>query len=306
MRRAGLVAVIVGSLIAAACGGGSDPSSRPRAVVTTSTTTATPFDETDLRFSQDFWHSGFHVELTRAEVWTSQTLMTNRISYWLTLWGDFENLGDEAAEFDPAMAIEESGVAYVNRSADPPPAVLPESTALGKITFLIAEDLDLESAELVVGAPSESQARVPLGSAGTATRLEPADLAVGSRTATDLVDIELTEGSLRYDVPVWHQQLEAGEAALTLHFAVTSRAPGEGRIGPDDLALVLPDGSILTPAVADVGAVAGDPAGITTPGLSVTFVLDETVTGDFALRLALDEPWVGEDASAEALVDFSL
>ena len=78
------------------------------------------------------------------------------------------------------------------------------------------------------------------------------------------------------------------------------------RISPDDMALVLPDGSIATPAATEIGSLPGDEGGITTADRSVSFVVDEMPTGNFTLRLALDALLVSEDGITEATFDFEL
>jgi len=306
MRRSALVAVITLGLLAAACGGGEqDVSGRARGIVALTTTTRPPFEDTDLQFSEEFWHSGFRVELNRAEVWTSTTRFTNRTSYWLTLWGNFENLGDEVASFEPEMAIEESGVAYVNRAGDPP-RLLPGTSALGELTFLIPEDLNMETAEFVVGSEVESRARIQLDGSGPSTRLEPIEVAAAGQTATELIDLAVTGGLLSHDVPQWHQQLAAEQRALTLGLGVTSRASSDGQITAEDFSLVLPDGSVVAPAVADLVTVRGAADGPATSNLTVTFIVEADLAGDYVLRLALPEAFVAEAGDSEAMLEFSL
>ena len=114
------------------------------------TTHPPPLDGTVLPVSQEFWHSGFRVELTEAEVFTSTTFLGSQTSHWLKLWGNFENQGSVPAAFDPAMAIEASGDRYSTMQGNAPQA-RPGDSALGYITFLIEEDLDLYSADHQLG-----------------------------------------------------------------------------------------------------------------------------------------------------------
>lgn len=307
MTRAVAIVMVALSLVVAACGNGdTQETRRPRDTAPITTTNPPPFDGTVLQVPHEFWHSGFHVELTRAEVSTSRTMWTSVTSYWLTLWGDFENQGGDVASFDPEMAIVGSGVSYSKRRGTPP-RILPESSARGYISFLIPEDLDLESVELVIGKADESQARIPLSPRGTAVSLAPADVPIRGQLATELIDLDFTGASLRYDVPDLHRQLEMGMRALTLNFDVTSRIAADGRISSDDITLVLPDGSIIVPTVAELGQVTGgDDGGAVTPDRFVSFVVDEMPTGDFTLRLALDDRFVSEDGITEATFDFGL
>jgi hypothetical protein len=303
--------MIAMSLVVAACGAGdtavgdTEDRVRPSTADPTTTTSLPPLDGMVLPLADEFWHSGFHVELTKAEIFRSRSIYASRISYWLRVWGDFENQGDDVAAFEPEMTITASDGSF-NYRRGRPPQVLPASSALGYLTFLIPEDLDVESAELVVGAVVESQARIPLGSPGNAVRLEPTDVEVSGRLATELIDFDFTGASLRHDLPNLHRQLELGKRALTLHFDVTSRIRGDVRISPDDIALILPDGSLVAPAAGELGSLPGDDDGITTVDRYVSFVVDETPTGDFTLRLTLDALVVEEDGDAEATFDFSL
>ncbi len=311
MRRAVTMAMIAMSLFATACGPGdtaagdvADPVGLSAADPTT-TTSRPPLDGRVLQVADEFWHSGFHVEVNKAEIFKSRSIYASRISYWIRVWGNFENQGGVAAAFDPEMAIVASDDSFTHRRGRPP-AVLPASSALGYLTFLISEDLDVESAELVIGGVTESQVRIPLGSPGTAIRLEPADVAVSGQLATELIDFDFTGASLRHDIPHLHRQLESGKRALTLNFDVTSRVRGDVQIAPDDIALILPDGSIIEPVAAELGPLPGDDDGITTLDRFVSFVVDEKPTGRFTLRLALDGFFVAEDGTTEATFVFSL
>jgi hypothetical protein len=301
--------MIAMSLVAAACGSGDTQERvRPNSagpITTTNPPPPPPLDGTVLQVADEFWHSGFRVELTKAEAFRSRSIYGSRISYWLRVWGDFENQGGDVASFNPEMAIVASGDSFAYRRGQPP-RILPESSALGHLTFLIPEDLDLESAELVIGAVGENRARIPLGSLGAAVRLEPTDVVISGQLATELIDFDFTGASLRYDLPDLHRQLELGKRALTLYFDVTSRIAGDVQISPDDIALVLPDGSIIVPAAAELGSLPGDDDGVTTANRSVSFVVDEIPTGDFTLRLALDALFVSEDDITEATFDFGL
>jgi len=311
MRRAVTKVMIAMTLVAAACGAGdteagdTDDRVRPSAIDRTTTTSPPPLDGMVLPLADEFWHSGFHVELTKAEIFESRSIYASRISYWLRVWGNFENQGGDVAYFEPEMAIVASGGSFAYRRGGPP-QVLPASSSLGYLTFLVPEDLDVESAELVIGAVAESQVRIPLGSPGTAVRLEPTDVAVGGQLATELIDLDFTGASLRHDLPSLHTQLESGKRALTLHFDVTSRIRGEVRMSPGDIALILPDGSVIEPVASELGSLPGDDDGITTVDRFVSFVVDETPTGDFTLRLTLDALVDAEDGITEATFDFSL
>lgn len=306
MRRTITTAMIAMSLIAVACGAGDTREPvRPSTTTSTTTTSPPPLDGRVLEITDEFWHSGFRVELTEAEAFKSRSIYASRVSHWLRVWGNFENQGDDVATFEPEMAIVASGKTYGHRRGRPP-RVLPNESALGYLTFLVPEDLDLESAEFVVGAADESRARIPLGSLGTAVLLEPADVVISGRLETEHMDFDFTGGSLRYDLPDAHLQLDSGTRALTIHFDVTSRIAGDVQMTADDIALVLPTGSIIEPVAAELGALPGDDEGVTTANRSVTFVVDEQPSGEFTLRLTRDDWFVSEDGATEATFEFGL
>lgn len=74
----------------------------------------------------------------------------------------------------------------------------------------------------------------------------------------------------------------------------------------DDLSLVLPDGTVATPAAAELGPVPGGDDGVTTAGQSVSFVVDVLSSGDYTLRFTPGAPFVAEDGITEAEFAFTL
>jgi len=305
MQRA-IAALLILGLVAAACGSDdAGPKERRGTRGPITTTLPPPLDGTTLQVTRDFWHSGFYVELETVQVSTTETLLTHHTTHWLTIWGDFENLGTETAAFDPEMAIVAAGTPYANRRGDPP-RILPRSSALGELTFQIPEDLNLESAMLVVGTREENQARVPLGSTGGAVRLEPKDVALNGGSSAELIDVRITGASLRYDLPNLYSQLAADARALSVRFDVTSRSTRNAKITAEDVTLVLPDGTSVAPAVAELGSIAGNEDGVTTEDRSVTFVIDRSTSGDFTLVVQLAEPFLTDDGPAEISIEFTL
>lgn len=306
MRRTSAIAFIAAALIAASCGSDSASlSSRRGSNGPITTTIPPPLDGTVADVAHEFWHSGFRVRLDAAEVSTTRTVLTNRVSYWLTLRGEFTNEGGEIATFAPTMAVEADRVSYSQRSGDPP-RLRPYSSARGELTFLIPEDLDLRSAVLVVGAEEETRALVPIGDVGTFVGLAPTEIAVDATATSDFVDVALSGVSLRYDIPELYRQLELGRQAMAIRFDVTSSGPGTARISADDLTLVLADGTDLEPVTAELMPIPGSEEGITTTGLEATFVVPDSLPGDIALRLHLPPSLTPEDGGSELILVFSL
>lgn len=306
MRRITTIAIVTATLLTTSCGSDSASFSGNRSTNGPLTTTTPPdMDGTVAELSREFWHSGFHVTLDAAEVWTTQTVLTNRVSYWLTLRGDFANQGDEVAAFEPAMAIRSGGQRYNQMNGDPP-RLRPNSTARGEITFLIPEDLDFDSAVLVVGDEAESQALAPLGTGGASVDLRPTEVVLDESATSDLADIHLSGVLLRHDIPERYQQLEMGKVAMTVHFDLTNRSRETASIAIDDVALMTSDGAAQAAELAELSRVAGSEEGETSGALSATFIVDDDVAGDWSLRLQLPSNLITDDSGAELLVGFSL
>lgn len=306
MRRSIAIVAAAVAFIAGSCGSGDADRRVPRSDGGPITTTLAPVtDGASDGLAEQFWHSGFHVELTSTELWSSQTRFTNRTSYWLTLHGNFENLGDDVAAFDPEMSIETPAVTYWNRSGDPP-RVLGGDAAAGELTFLVHGDIDLATADLVVGSADVNRARIPLSAGRDALRLSPTERPLGGGVSLELIDLNFSSVALRYDIPPVNRQLESGKQALSLYFDVVSRRDGSGKLSIDDFELTLPDGSVIVPDGADIGSLAGDPEGTVTSDRSIRFIVDEAPTGDFVLRFAPGDAFASDSGIAEAAYEFSL
>ncbi len=305
MRR--LVAAITIAAMALTACGGTEATRRPRTANggPITTTAPPPLDGTNFVLDQHFWHGGFRVELESADVWTSQTRFTNRVSYWLTLRGRFENLGVDPAVFDPEMAVLFDGLVLSTRQGQAPQAGA-GSAAPGELTFLVSDDFEYQRAELLVGAPGENRARVPLGPEGEAVRLEPSEPSISGAAVMNLLEVNLTSAELRYDDPLTHSTIEEDKMALTLNFDVLSRKEGNWQLFADNFALLLPDGTSATPDRVELGSFPGSEEGLTTEDRYVRFTIDATTSGEFVLRIMPGEWFVIEDGVAEAEIEFSI
>lgn len=305
MRRL-LAAIAIAATALSACGGTAG-ASKPR---TTSagpitTTAPPPLDGSSFELDQHFWHDGFRVDLEAAEVWTSQTRFTNRLSYWLTLRGQFENFGVDAAFFEPEMAVLFDGLELSRRQGQAP-QVAAGSSGPGELTFLVPDDFEYTRAELLIGATGENRARVPLGPDGEAIRLEPSEPSVSGAGQMNLLDFTLTAAELRFDDPLSHTTLEEDRMILTLNFDVMSMKEGEGRLFADDFELVAPDGRTITPRDGVLGSVAGSEDGVAAVDRQVRFVIDAAASGDYRLRITPGEWFLVEDGPTEVEIAFSL
>jgi hypothetical protein len=255
---------------------------------------------------EHFWHSGFRVEVVEGAITSTENELSGRVTRILSLDATLENLGAEIGYFGPSVAIATSANSYPMDILTQLPDVPGGLAAQATFEFLIDEDFDLGTAELIVGDASENQARVPLGGGGEAVRLEPSEFAVSGGLSMELIDMAFTAATLRYDIPDRHRQVEAGRQALTLFFDVTSRNPGSWNIFATDLALMLPDGSAVAADDVGIGSLPGSEQGVTTSDLWVRFIVDELPAGDFTVRLTPGMWFVGEDGVTEATFDFTI
>ena len=304
-------------LLVAACGGGAGggPTGAPAEPTTGTLPTKAAPSETptggleDQAFAvgQHFWHSGFRVDVVDGEIASTTDQLSKKVTSVLTLSATLENLGADTGFFGPSLAITTSDNSYpADEFANGVPDVPGGLKSRGTLVFLIDQDFDLASAELLVGDANENQARIPLKSSGDAVRLEPRELPIGGALSMELVDLAFTSAGLRYDVPDRHRQVEKGKLSLTLNFDVLSRKGGSWNIGATDLALILPDGIAVAPNDIVIGPLPGSDAGILTTGRSARFLVDEMPAGDYTLRLSPGSWFVGADGVTEATFDFSI
>jgi hypothetical protein len=122
----------------------------------------------------------------------------------------------------------------------------------------------------------------------------------------ELIDLTFNSGEIRADIPNSYSQVEAGSRGLTLSFDATSRKGGNWNILPQDFALILPGGSAVGVDGSKLASLPGSDVGVDTPGLSVRFLVDEMPTGDYILRFAPGNWFVGEDNVTEATFEFSI
>ena len=304
MRRL-LAAITIAATAFAACGGSDAARQRTPSGGPITTTGPPPLDGTDFVIDQHFWHDGFRVDLESAEVWTSQTRFTNRLSYWLTLRGQFENLGANPAIFEPDMAILFDGQVLSTRQGQSPQAGA-SSKAPGELTFLVTDEFEYQRAELLVGESGENRARVPLGAEGEPTRLEPSEPSISGGAEMNLLEFALTNAVLRYDDPLTHRTLDEGTMALTLSFDVVSRKLGDWKLFAEDFSLDMPDGSSIAADGAELGSLSGSEEGLTTEDRFVRFIVDAEFAGEYLLRITPGEWFVVEDGPTEAEIVFSL
>jgi len=313
-----VAALVLGGALVAACGGGDDPFVVPTDVATTAPAGETPAD-TDgpsgepagdqvFAINEEFWHIGFRVELGDGTLFTAEEgVFGTELAYLLSIDATFENLGTSQLFFDSALVVVTPSDAYSARGSSDRPDVPGGLSSSGSLVFEVDEGFNPESAYLLVGEADENQARVPLGAqGGELVDLAPSEPAVPDDISLELVDLTFTSAELRADVLWNHTEVEEGKRALTLNFDATSRNAGSWNIFASNFALILPDSSGIGADASELTSLSGSDTGIVTPDLSVTFLIDEPVAGEYTLRFTVGSWFVGEDGVDEATVTFEL
>ena len=308
-------AVVIAATVLAACGGGVDELVE-RAAAEAATTTSSEqgsspaassgIEDQTFTVGEHFWHSGFRVDIVDGEITSEENQLTGDVTRFLFLNATLENNGDDVGYFGPEIAIATSNNSYPSRFGSDLPDVPGGLTSQATFDFLIDEDFDLASAELIIGHGGESRASIPLSGSGDPVRLEPSDLAISGALSMELIDMTFTSASLRYDLPGRHRQVEDGKQALTLNMDVTSRNSGNWQIFATDLALIGPDGNAVVADDVGIGSLPGTDEGVTTPDLWMRFLVDELPPGDFIVKLTPGSWFIGEDGVTEATFDFTI
>lgn len=304
MRHSALRFLVVVGLLFAACGDAAPPRSPTSTRTPITTTSEPPLDGRTFDINQEFWHSGFQVRLTRAEVTTSSARFSNRVAYWLTMYGSFENLGTTDASFDPAMAIHFDGAVWPNRHGRAPQAAA-GATSEGYITMVIGEDFTPTRASFVIGAEGENQAIVPFNAEEPAVRLEPESFDVSGSASFDFAEITLHSATLRFDDPMAHEAAPADTRTVTLELEVASHREKPLELQATAFTLRTPSGSDVSPISAHLprlGA-AGEDATIET--ILLTFPVAADGLGEYRLHITPAETLI-EEGPVQAIITFSL
>ncbi len=304
------------TLVATACGGGdsADTTTRGNTATTaspsgTSGGTAAPTDEFEPQtfvVDHTVWHSGFKIDVRGGELTRDENALSGRVTHSLVLEVSYENLGQFDTFFDAQMAVVADGDSFVyeNFGGD---SVGSGLSSKAELTFRVEEDFDPSGAQLIIGSGDEARATVPLGpGGGELVALEPIDVAVSGSISMELIDLEITGGDLRYDVPDNYRQVDSGELALTLSFDATSRKGGNWSIFADNFALIGPDGNAIGADGAELENLAGSDGGTVTSDMTIRFLVEDPASGAYALRFTPGNWFIGEDGTTEASLEFTL
>lgn len=301
------------SLLIVACGGGeSEPTSGlgeesgvAQPTVETSSESEDTFEPQQFSVNQEFWHSGFRVELSEGSYFSEENALTGAIRYFVSIVASFENLGDEQTFFYADTAIVWEGNSAPHLLSSDFPDVPSGLASKGELIYEVDENFDATSAHLIIGSGDQNRAQVPLGPAGgELIALEPTEPEINGSISLELIDLTFNSAELRADRLSSYTEVEEGKLALTLNFDATSRNPGNWNIFDQDFALILPNGSAVGLDGSQLVSLPGSEGGTVTTGLALRFLVDTPPSGEYTLRFTPGSWFIGDDGVAEGTFDF--
>lgn len=198
-----------------------------------------------------------------------------------------DNPTDQDSSLDGAITLHVGTVQAEPTRESTVPGVPAQGSAAATLTFELQGIASIDLAFLEFGAGPLHVARVPMSAAaGAAVIFEPVELALSGTAASGTLRLTLHAGVLRWDLPDWSQELDAGLQALTLTYDATYTGDFSGGFAftGDNVALRLPDGTVVfarrdghSQSVELIGARK------TRKGLSSRFEIPAGLTGEFAL-----------------------
>ncbi|HYK95929.1 MAG TPA: hypothetical protein VE011_08715 [Candidatus Dormibacteraeota bacterium] len=275
--RAGAVLSVLLAALLAACG--SEPVPTP-APITTSPPEPTP-TVTVYDLGATVWYEGLVIHVDTATATLDER--GGPVEVVLRL----ENPNPDANQLDAPIQLVMGGTRIDPNHDSTVPLVPPNGSMPANLTFDLQAVKSVDTAVIEIGKAPNHIARVPLtASAGAVAVFEPQSLALkGSATSVDL-KLSLTAGGLRWDLPDYSQELDAGVAALTLTYDATYAGTFQGGFAftGDNVALRLPDGTVVLPrsdghsqSIELIGP------GKTKKGLFSRFEIPSGASGKFAL-----------------------
>lgn len=251
-HRRFLALVAVAALALGACGGGDDDdraATTTAATVDDATTTTEGGGEAEtVEVGETVWYGGFSVEI--AEVTVPPEGEAGTVEVAVT----YENQSADAAAFDgTGVLLTSDDTDYeFDLLATELPQVPGERTADDVWYFDVDDTFTLDDAVFTIGGADVNQAVVPLGDEGELVTLEPVELDVSGEAVAGVLDVVVTSGVVRADIPETHAQVDEGRLALYLTFDLTYTASDPAYTGGyafahANLALELPDGTTVTP-----------------------------------------------------------
>jgi hypothetical protein len=188
------------------------------------------------------------------------------------------NGSTSSGRLDTLIVLESSGVtASVDR--DNTPDVGAGATASGNWSLRLPPSFDAANAVLYIGRTDRVRVEVPLADPAVAVTLEPVVIADAGTAESDLAAIRLSRVTVAADTADPRAQSEPGSRFLVIDYELTSTEATA--ISDDVWMLNLPSGVTIAPVGASIASVDAE---VPTEGLTVTFVVDEPVAGEYVLR----------------------
>jgi hypothetical protein len=295
-RRRGaarLAATALATTVAlAACLDDGQASPGPSAVATaepTPTTTVYTFDTT-------IWYEGLEIHVV------SVTATLESIGGPVQVLLRLDNPTASDSQLDAVVSLVVGTVRAEPTRESRIPTVPAGESAAATLTFELQGITSIDTAVIEFGAGPLHVAKLPVtAAAGDLLALEPVTLDLSGSASAGSLKLSLTGGVLRWDLPDWSQELEAGLQALTLTYDGTYAGDFAGGFAftGDNVALRLPDGTVVT-ARRDGHSQSVELIGPrkTKRGMFSRFEIPAGLTGEFALLV--------RNGSAEKAIPFAI
>jgi hypothetical protein len=269
------------ALLIAGCGDGQVPSAAPTA---TPVPEPTPVSKT-YELGTAVWYEGLVVTVDRVT-----SLLDARGGTVDVLVG-IANPNPDAADLDGAITLVAGDVRVEPTRDSNVPQVPGNGSVATILTFELQAVASVDDAILEIGGPPEHVGRVPITpAAGDPLTFEPQELALEGSAQASSLKIALAGGLLRWDLPDWGEELNAGLQVLTLTYNVTYAGDFAGGLAftGDNVALKLPDGTVVG-ARRDGHSQSVELIGPrkTKKGLFSRFEIPAGTTGTFALLVRM-------------------
>jgi len=291
-RVLGPVSVAMAAAVALAGCLDDRPSAAPTASAApepTPTTTVYSFDST-------IWYEGLEIHVV------SVTATLDALGGPVTVVIRLDNPTADDSQLDGAVDLVVGSVRAAPTRESTIPQVPAGDSAAATLTYELQGITSIDAAVLEFGAGPLHVARLPItAAAGEAVTFEPIVLDVSGTASASSLKLELTGGEVRWDLPDWSQELDAGLQALTLSYngTYTGSFSGGFAFTGDNVALRLPDGTVVgarrdghSQSVELIGAKK------TKKGMFTRFEIPAGLTGEFALLV--------RNGSAERAIPFTI
>ena len=256
---------------------GAKSSAGPTPVTGGATASTGPAVAGTLTLNKEFWYGGFHVTLGRVQYAPAPRPtpggFASQVPGKLMIEAKFENLGTDTSAYraDMSLAVGSNQYADVDGEDQKLPNVPGKQTGDGVIAFQVDNKFELAHAVLTVGNAKTNQATIPFGSDGQLVSLAPIKVVItGSLTLQGLYKLDITGGDLSYDKLSNHQEEDAGNQQLIVHFSRTALTD-TCCISANQFSLKLPDGTAVAADNLEECCSIGT-TGTTKPDQLVTFI----------------------------------